>query len=87
MDVLRALREDFDIGLGCIDVTPGVVDTIETVVARVEEACKYVDAQRLALNPDCGFAPGSGARVDMDEVYRKLQVETAAAALLRQRYA
>ena len=86
MDVLRTLREDVAIGLGCIDVTPGVVDTIDTVVARVEAACKYVDAKRLTLNPDCGFAPGSGARVDMDEVYRKLQVETAAAAVLRQRY-
>lgn len=86
MDVLRALREDVAIGLGCIDVTPGVVDTIDTVVERVEAACKHVNAERLTLNPDCGFAPGSGARVDMDEVYRKLQVETAAAAVLRQRY-
>ena len=55
-------------------------------MARVDAACRQVDAQRLTLNPDCGFAPGSGARVDMDEVYRKLQVETAAAAMLRQRY-
>ena len=86
MDVLRTLREDVDIGLGCIDVTPGVIDTVASVVARVEAACQHVDPQRLTLNPDCGFAPGSGANVDMDEVYRKLQVETAAATVLRQRY-
>ncbi len=86
LSVLRRLRHDIEIGLGCIDVTPGVIDSLHTVVARVEAACRYVDKQRLTLNPDCGFAPGSAARVDLDEVYRKLQVETAAAAVLRKRH-
>lgn len=86
MAVLRQLREDFAIGLGCLDVTPGVMDTVQTIVARVETACQYLDKHRLTLNPDCGFAPGSGARVDLDEVYQKLQRQTAAAAVLRERY-
>jgi len=59
---------------------------VETIVERVEKALKYLPPQRILLNPDCGFAPGSGAVVDIDEVYRKLQVETAAAAWLRAKY-
>jgi methionine synthase II (cobalamin-independent) len=35
------------------------------------------------LNPDCGFAPGSGAVVSIDEAYRKLCNEAEAARMLR----
>ena len=86
MAVFRNLREDFEIGLGCIDVTPGEVDAVHDVVGRVHTACEHLDKERITLNPDCGFAPGSGAVVDMDEVYRKLCVETRAAAILREYY-
>lgn len=84
--VLRSLRSDLEIGLGCISVTPGQVDPPETIVARVEAALAHVDKERISLNPDCGFAPGSAARVDIDEVYAKLCAQTAAARLLRQRH-
>jgi 5-methyltetrahydropteroyltriglutamate--homocysteine methyltransferase len=86
MSVLRDFREDLEIGLGCIDVSPGRVDPVETVLARVEEALQYVEAGRITLNPDCGFAPGSAAVVALDEVYRKLRIEGEAAAALRSRY-
>ena len=86
MKVLRDLRDDLEIGLGCIDVTPGVVDSVEHICDRVHQACQYVDKNRITLNPDCGFAPGSGALVDMDEVYQKLKNETAAARRLRDHY-
>ena len=51
------LRDDFEIGLGCVGVTPGVVDSAETIVERVKVALEYVDKERVTLNPDCGFAP------------------------------
>jgi 5-methyltetrahydropteroyltriglutamate--homocysteine methyltransferase len=38
------------------------------------------------LNPDCGFAPGSAADIPIDEAYRKLQSQAAAARLLRARH-
>ena len=38
---------------------------------RVEQALKYLPAERITLNPDCGFAPGSAAEVSLDEVYTK----------------
>jgi methionine synthase II (cobalamin-independent) len=54
------------------------------VVHCVRCALQHVAKERVTLNPDCGFAPGSGAVVDMDEVYRKLQIEAEAAGRLRE---
>jgi 5-methyltetrahydropteroyltriglutamate--homocysteine methyltransferase len=87
MDVFRELREDFEIGLGCVDVTPGKIDSAETIAARVRKAAEFLDPQRITLNPDCGFAPGSGAVVSIDEAYRKLWNEAEAARMLRAEFA
>ena len=86
-EVFKALREDFEIGLGCVGVHPGEVDAPEVIVERVERALEYLAPERVVLNPDCGFAPGSAARVDIDEVYVKLQNEVEAARRLREKYA
>ena len=87
MTVFRELREDFEIGLGCVDVTPGKIDSAETIASRVRKALEYVDRKRITLNPDCGFAPGSGAVVSLDEAYQKLSNEVAAARMLREEFA
>ena len=87
MSVLRELADDIEIGLGCVSCLPGEVDSVETIVARVEQALQFVDPRRITLNPECGFAPGSGAVVSIDEVYTKLKNEVAAAKRLRQKYA
>ncbi len=86
MDVLAMLRPELGIGLGCVGVTPGIVDDVDTIVERVERALRHVDPARIGLVPDCGFAPGAGARVDLDEVYLKLCHEVAAAERLRERH-
>jgi 5-methyltetrahydropteroyltriglutamate--homocysteine methyltransferase len=86
MAVFGKLRDDFEIGLGCVGTQPGVIDSVEQIVQRVELALKYLPAQRLTLNPDCGFAPGSAAVVSIDEVYQKLKNEALAAARLREKH-
>lgn len=83
MTVFRELREDFEIGLGCVSVTPGQIDSAETIAARVRQAAEFLPPERITLNPDCGFAPGSGAVVSIDEAYRKLCHEAEAARILR----
>lgn len=83
MAVFKKLREDFEIGLGCVDVTPGRIDSAETIAARVRQALQFLAPERITLNPDCGFAPGSGAVVSLDEAYRKLSHEAEAARRLR----
>ena len=67
-------------------MTPGKIDSPETIAARVREAAKYIAPERITLNPDCGFAPGSGAVVPIDEAYKKLQNEVKAAEILRSEF-
>jgi 5-methyltetrahydropteroyltriglutamate--homocysteine methyltransferase len=86
MSVLRQLREDFEIGLGCVSCQPGCVDSVEAIVQRAEMALEHLEPERITLNPDCGFAPGSAAIVSIDEVYAKLKNEVAAARRLREKY-
>jgi 5-methyltetrahydropteroyltriglutamate--homocysteine methyltransferase len=85
--VFGRLREDLEIGLGCVNVTPGLVDAPETIVQRVKAAMLHLRKERITLNPDCGFAPGSGARVSIDEVRQKLVNQVAAARTLRAEFA
>ncbi len=86
VSVLRHLPEDVEIGLGCVSCQPGIVDSVETIVERVESALKHLPPERITLNPDCGFAPGSATVVEIDEVYTKLKNEVEAAMRLREKY-
>ena len=86
MSVFQQLPDNVEIGLGCVSTQPGHVDSVDTIVERVEMALKYVDPERITLNPDCGFAPGSAAEVSIDEVYLKLKNEVEAAGRLREKY-
>ena len=52
----------------------------------VEAALQLLDPTRITLNPDCGFAPGSAAKVSLDEVSTKLKNEVEAAQRLRAKY-
>ena len=86
VEVLGQLPDHIEIGLGCVSVHPGEVDDVATIVERVEQAVEVIGAERIVLNPDCGFAPGSAAKVDLDEVYQKLQNQAEAAKQLREIY-
>lgn len=86
MAVFRKLREDLEIGLGCVSCQPGQIDSVEAIVSRVEMALQHLAPERITLNPDCGFAPGSAAVVSTDEVYQKLKNEVEAARRLREKY-
>lgn len=86
MSVFQRLPEHIEIGLGCVSCQPGQIDSAETIIERVEMALKYLKPERITLNPDCGFAPGSAADVSIDEVYTKLQNEVTAAQRLREKY-
>ena len=84
MSVLKQLPEDVEVGLGCVSCLPGQIDSVATIVERVEAALEYLEPGRLTLNPDCGFAPGSAAVVSIEEVFAKLQNEVEAARQLRE---
>jgi methionine synthase II (cobalamin-independent) len=48
---------------------------------------QYVPAERITLNPDCGFAPSSANPMDLDEAYLKLSAMCQAANILKDRFA
>ena len=53
---------------------------LDTLRRRSEEATRYIDLDRLAISPQCGFASGmSGNDLSEDQQWRKLEVilETA----------
>lgn len=87
IDVLARFPSDKVLGLGVIDHCDPHVETPEEVVARAEAALEHVPPERVTLNPDCGFAPGSANPMSLDEAYAKLRAMCDGAALLHERYA
>ena len=87
---LRDFPEDKLLGLGVIHPSDRNVETPVALAGLVERAMEFVPKERIALNPNCGFAPGGGRRaskhVEFDEAYLKLGAMCQGARLLRERY-
>ena len=86
VEVLSRFPENKILGLGVIDQIDQNVESPQLIVERVEEALKYVPANRLTLNPDCGFSPSAQNPMDIDEAYLKLRAMSDAADQLRKRH-
>ena len=54
---LLGLLEDKDVLLGVIDVATDRIETAEDVVATIEQAMRYVSAERIFPCTNCGMAP------------------------------
>ena len=83
VSALDELPERCMVGLGCVDCRSEYIDTPDEIAGRVRSALEYIDADRILLNPDCGFAPGMGFAIPLDEAYQKLRNEAEAAKILR----
>ena len=86
IDSLRRFPSDKTLGLGVVDHTDRHVETPEEIVERASRAMEHVPAERLTLNPDCGFSPSSLNPTDIDEAYLKLKALCAGARMLRERH-
>lgn len=86
VSVLAEFPENKVLGLGVIDHCDPRVETPAEVVGRAEAALRHVAPERMTLNPDCGFAPGSQNPVGLDEAYSKLIALCRGADILRERY-
>jgi 5-methyltetrahydropteroyltriglutamate--homocysteine methyltransferase len=45
--------------LGLITNKTGELESVPDVVARIGEAARYIDLERLGISTQCGFAPVS----------------------------
>ena len=53
---LRYVPEGPIVAMGILSSKKPRVETVDELVARIEEAGRYLDVDRLALAPQCGFA-------------------------------
>jgi 5-methyltetrahydropteroyltriglutamate--homocysteine methyltransferase len=69
--------------LGLVTSKSPVLESLDNLKRRVDEASRYVDGENLAISPQCGFASTSGGNLlTPDEQKAKLElVATAAAAI------
>src|SRR5262245_50401771 len=82
---LKWLPQHLRVGMGVVDVRGEKLQAVEEIEALAAAGVAIVGPERLALNPDCGFAPDAGEPPTIDEAYQKLSRLTAAADRLRSR--
>ena len=81
---LKLLPAHLALGMGVIDVRSERLQSVDEIAALAAAGAAIVGASRIALNPDCGFAPDAGEPPSIDEAYEKLRRLVAAAAICRQ---
>lgn len=84
---LALLPDGIDVGMGVVDVRTEQIQAVEDIERIGAAGAAVVEPGRIALNPDCGFAPDYGEPPSIDEAYEKLCRLTEAAGRLRQRFA
>jgi 5-methyltetrahydropteroyltriglutamate--homocysteine methyltransferase len=88
IDILRSLPADLRIGVGVVNQKSSSVETVEEIVARATKAIRIFGADRVLLNPDCGFATFADNPVAAPAIAaQKLAAISAAAAKLKKAYA
>ena len=85
-DVVAFSRKE--LGLGVVNPRTDAIESIERIVDAVEHALLFYPAERVFLNPDCGFGTFSGRPVNTAAIAAaKLRVMVAAARQLRSAHA
>jgi 5-methyltetrahydropteroyltriglutamate--homocysteine methyltransferase len=56
IEALKELPEDRRIGIGVVNPKTEIVESVEEIVAKAKKAADLFGADRIFLNPDCGFA-------------------------------
>src|SRR5262249_24895389 len=82
---LPLLPTHLDVGMGVIDVRTEQIQSTEQIEALGRAGAGVIDPRRIALNPDCGFAPGAGEPPSIDEAFQKLCRLSEAAVRLREK--
>ncbi|MBI3468358.1 MAG: cobalamin-independent methionine synthase II family protein [Planctomycetes bacterium] len=83
---LQFLTAHLSVGMGVVDVRSERLQSVDEIEALGAAGAAIVGPDRIALNPDCGFAPDAGEPPTLDEATEKLSRLVAAASHLRSRY-
>lgn len=80
---LKELPMHMGVGMGVVDVRTESPQSVGAIEELALAGAKVIGPERIALNPDCGFAPNSAEPPTIDEAYEKLKRLTEAAARVR----
>jgi 5-methyltetrahydropteroyltriglutamate--homocysteine methyltransferase len=82
---LALLPPHVGVGLGVVDVRGERLQTVDEIEQLATAGAAAIAPDRIALNPDCGFAPDAGEPPTIDEAYEKLKRLVTAAQRMRGR--
>lgn len=84
LDALRELPPGAQVGLGAVNPRTSEIEPTATIVERARRVAELLDADRVFLNPDCGFGTFAERPVNSAAVAeQKLAALAQAAQLLR----
>jgi 5-methyltetrahydropteroyltriglutamate--homocysteine methyltransferase len=84
LEAIAEVLDEKELGLGVVNPRTAEVETPEQIVKKAKEAMQYVPAERLFLNPDCGFGTFAQRPLNTPEVASaKLASISRAAVILR----
>lgn len=87
VEVFKEYGNEKEIGLGVVNPRSDEVEDVESICERVKAFLQYFDAEKIYLNPDCGFGTFAERNVNTPEISaRKLEAIAQAARLLRKEY-
>ncbi|MDE2780804.1 MAG: cobalamin-independent methionine synthase II family protein [Chloroflexota bacterium] len=84
MEVFKEYANEKEIGLGVVNPRTDDLESPDQVVERVREMLQYFDADKIYLNPDCGFGTFAERNINTSEgAFHKMRVIGEAAQKLR----
>jgi 5-methyltetrahydropteroyltriglutamate--homocysteine methyltransferase len=81
---LQLLPAHLNVGMGVVDVRSEQLQSVEEIETLAAAGVALIGPARIALNPDCGFAPDASEPPTIDEAYEKLSRLVTAARRLRE---
>jgi len=82
--ILKEFKEygfDRELGLGVIDVHTDFIEPVELILDRIKYALKYIEPDKLFINPDCGLRTRS-----REIAAKKLRNMVEAVKIIRKEY-
>ena len=87
MEVFKEYANEKEIGLGVVNPRTDELETTDQIVDRVKEMLQYFDADKIYLNPDCGFGTFAERNINTHEgAFHKMRVIGEAAQELRKQF-
>jgi 5-methyltetrahydropteroyltriglutamate--homocysteine methyltransferase len=85
LEVLTELPQHAQMRFGAVNPRTSELEPADDIVARVKRLADLTEAERIFLNPDCGFGTFAERPVGTPELaFKKLCALSRAAAILRQ---